>query len=563
VINGMHLDGRMNVPDLPEYDGLPGVEARKLVVRDLEVQGYLVKTEEYVHDVGHCDRCGAVIEPLVSEQWFLKMDQMAARAIEASGRGEVRWHPERYERTYLDWLRGIRDWCVSRQLWLGHRIPVYSCGRGHTFASVDEPAGCPECGSGDLTPDGDVLDTWFSSALWPFATLGWPEDTEDLRAFYPTNLNTTAREIINLWVSRMVMTGLEFMGRVPFHDVAITCVVQSADGRRMSKSKGNVVDPRGIIRKYGADALRAWAASVAMSSQDVRFDESRIEGFKRFANKLWNATRLVLGGLGEDPVATPAPDAELEVLDRWILSRLQDATEQARRGIEEYEFQLAVGALYDFAWHDFCDWYLESVKPRLRDGDPAARAVLVHVLDVLLRLLHPFMPFVTDELWERLPGDRDFLDRVTWPAVDDRFRNPAAEGSAERLITLVEAVRRARRAAGAPPKGGRLHLEDGMLDPGLAATAAHLAGVELAPVLATPGIPMPGVAARVEFPSAAAANGNLHSKELERLKSELDRAETRLSNPDFLAKAPPAVVEKERARVSELRAAIDRLGSPA
>jgi valyl-tRNA synthetase len=283
----MHLDGRMNVPDLPEYDGLPGVDARKLVVRDLEAQGYLMETREYVHEVGHCDRCGAVIEPLVSEQWFLKMDQMAARAIEASERGEVRWHPERYERTYLDWLRGIRDWCVSRQLWLGHRIPVYTCDRGHTFASVDEPAGCAECGSAELTQDPDVLDTWFSSALWPFATLGWPEDTEDLRAFYPTDLNTTAREIINLWVSRMVMTGLEFMGQVPFRDVAINCVVQSADGRRMSKSKGNVVDPRGIIQKYGADALRAWAASVAMSSQDVRFDESRIEGFRRFANKLW------------------------------------------------------------------------------------------------------------------------------------------------------------------------------------------------------------------------------------------------------------------------------------
>jgi valyl-tRNA synthetase len=562
VINGMHLDGRMNVPDLPEYDGLPGVDARKLVVRDLEAQGYLMETREYVHEVGHCDRCGAVIEPLVSEQWFLKMDQMAARAIEASERGEVRWHPERYERTYLDWLRGIRDWCVSRQLWLGHRIPVYTCDRGHTFASVDEPAGCAECGSAELTQDPDVLDTWFSSALWPFATLGWPEDTEDLRAFYPTDLNTTAREIINLWVSRMVMTGLEFMGQVPFRDVAINCVVQSADGRRMSKSKGNVVDPRGIIQKYGADALRAWAASVAMSSQDVRFDESRIEGFRRFANKLWNATRLVLGRLGEDPVASPAPDAELELIDRWILSRLQEVVGQARRGIEEYEFQVSVGALYDFAWHDFCDWYLEAVKPRLRDGDPAARAVLVQVLDVLFRLLHPFMPFVTDELWHRLPGDRGFLDRAAWPELDERFRNPAAEAAVERLIALVEAVRRARQAAGAPPKGGRMRLEGG-LEPELAAIAADLAGVELAPALATPGIALAGVPARVEFPSAAGAgNGTVHKKELERLRSELGRAESRLANPDFRAKAPAAVVEKERARVAELRAAIDRLEQP-
>jgi valyl-tRNA synthetase len=580
VINAMHPDGRMNVPDLPAYDGLPGVKARERVVRDLREQGYLVGTEEYVHQVAHCDRCGAVIEPLVSEQWFLRMDELAARALAASqggvddpgspGRppqggtppsghaGRLRWHPERYERTYLDWLHGIRDWCVSRQLWLGHRIPVYTCPNGHTFASVEEPERCRRCGRGDLRQDPDVLDTWFSSALWPFATLGWPDQTEDLRTFYPTDLNVTAREIINLWVSRMVMTGLEFLGELPFQDVAITCVVQSADGRRMSKSKGNVVDPRGIIRQYGADALRGWAASVAMSSQDVRFDETRIEGFRRFANKLWNATRLVLGGLGEEPVATPAPDAELEVLDRWILSRLQDAADRAREGIEGYQFQDAVSALYDFAWHDYCDWYLEAVKPRLRDGDPAARAVLVHVLDVLLRLLHPFLPFVTEELWRRLPGERDFLEKTAWPEPDERFRDPEAEAASGRLVTLVEAVRSARQAAGAPPRGGRLRLEQA-LEPELAAIAAHLAGVELATELASPGISLAGIAARVEFPAAQPANGSVHRRQLQRLQADLDRAEGKLANPDFLARAPAAVVEKERARVAELRAAIARL----
>jgi valyl-tRNA synthetase len=581
VINAMHPDGRMNVPELPAYDGLPGVEARERVVRDLREQGYLVGTEEYVHQVGHCDRCGAVVEPLVSEQWFLRMDELAASALAASRAERLRWHPERYERTYLDWLHGIRDWCVSRQLWLGHRIPVYTCPDGHTFASVEEPGRCRRCGRGELRQDPDVLDTWFSSALWPFATLGWPDQTEDLRTFYPTDLNVTAREIINLWVSRMVMTGLEFLGELPFQDVAITCVVQSADGRRMSKSKGNVVDPRGIIRRYGADALRGWAASVAMSSQDVRFDESRIEGFRRFANKLWNATRLVLSGLGEEPflseggasppapagrspspgapaLATPAPDADLEPLDRWILSRLQDAAGRARDGIEGYQFQDALSALYDFAWHDFCDWYLEAVKPRLRDGDPAARAVLVQVLDVLLRLLHPFLPFVTEELWQRLPGERDFLDRTTWPEPDERFRNPEAEAAAGRLVTLVEAVRSARQAAGAPPKGGRLRLEQA-LEPELAAIAAHLAGVELSTELASPGISLAGIAARVEFPAAQPANGSVHRRQLQRLQADLDRAEGKLANPDFLSRAPAAVVEKERARVAELRAAIARL----
>jgi valyl-tRNA synthetase len=558
IINGMHLDGRMNVPELPAYDGRPAVEARELVVRDLEASGHLVRTEPYTHEVGHCDRCGAVIEPLISEQWFLRMREMAARAIEASERGEVRWHPERYERTYLDWLRGIRDWNVSRQLWLGHRIPVYTCGNGHVFACVDEPTRCPECGNTALEQDSDVLDTWFSSALWPFATLGWPEDTEDLRTFYPTDLNATAREIINLWVSRMIMTGLEFMGAVPFSDVAVHCVVQTADGKRMSKSKGNALDPREIIRKYGADALRGWAATVAMSSQDVRFDESRIEGFKRFSNKLWNATRLVLNGLGEDPVGVPAPDGDLQLMDRWILSRLQETVEAVGRGIEEYSPQVSVNALYDFAWHDLCDWYLEAIKPRLRDGDPAARAVALHLLDHLLRLLHPFMPFVSEELWHRLPGDREFLVRTYWPRQDQRFRDPDAEAQVGRLIALVEEVRRARQGAGASRSGGRLSLA-APLEPELAAVAAQLASVELADQLAGPGLALVEVAGRVEFP-AAAVDDKTQAAARERLLKDRARAQEKLSNPDFLARAPAAVVERERAKVAELDAALARLG---
>jgi len=297
VVNGMNLDGTMNVPDLP-YDGLPALEARRRVVEDLKAQGFLVKEEPYTHEVGHCDRCDAIIEPLISEQWWLRMEVMRDKALEASAAGKVRWHPDRYERTYLDWLRGLRDWNVGRQLWLGHRVPVYYCDNGHQIVAVERPHECTECGSTTLTQDPDVLDTWFSSALWPFATLGWPEETEDLQAFYPNNMNSTAREIINLWVSRMIMTGLEFMGEVPFADVAIHCQVQAADGRRMSKSLGTGVDPRGLITKYGTDAVRAWAASVAMSSQDVRFDESRVEGYRRFCNKLWNATRLVLASGG-------------------------------------------------------------------------------------------------------------------------------------------------------------------------------------------------------------------------------------------------------------------------
>jgi valyl-tRNA synthetase len=552
VVNGMNPDGTMNVPDLPAYDGVPALEARELVVRDLEARGYLVKTEPYVHEVGHCDRCGTVIEPLVSEQWFLKMDELAGRAIEASERGEVRWHPERYERTYLDWLRNIRDWCVSRQIWLGHRIPVYYCSSGHTFASVEEPESCRECGSRELRQDPDVLDTWFSSALWPFATLGWPEETEDLRAFYPTAMNSTAREIINLWVSRMIMSGLEFMGAVPFQDVAIHCVVQSADGRRMSKSKGNVVDPRQTMRKYGADALRGWAAAVAMSTQDVRFDETRIEGFRRFANKLWNATRLVLNGLGEDQVAVPAPDGELELADRWILSRLQSAIESAGRGIEEYEPQTSINTLYDFAWHDFCDWYLEAAKPRLRDGDAAARATSLHVLDTVLRLLHPFLPFITEELWHRLPGERDFLVRVRWPEVDERFQDAEAEGLVRELQAEVEELRYERTAHKAR-RGFYSPLPE--LDERRAGLIAVWTGVELVDDLpAGTRTRLGNVSWQAEPVSAGGSNGQLR-----RLRQELARSEAKLADADFVAKAPPAVVEKERAKAAEYRAAIERL----
>ena len=522
------------------------------MVRDLEAGGYLVRTEPYVHEVGHCDRCGTVIEPLVSEQWFLKMDELAARAIAASERGEVRWHPERYERTYLDWLRNIRDWCVSRQIWLGHRIPVYYCANGHTFASVDEPESCRECGSRELRQDPDVLDTWFSSALWPFATLGWPEDTEDLRTFYPTAMNSTAREIINLWVSRMIMSGLEFMGAVPFYDVAIHCVVQSADGRRMSKSKGNVVDPRQTMRKYGADALRGWAAAVAMSTQDVRFDETRIEGFRRFANKLWNATRLVVNGLGEDPVAVPAPDGELKLVDRWILSRLQSAIKAAGRGIEEYEPQVSINTLYDFAWHDFCDWYLEAAKPRLRDGDAAARATSLHVLDTLLRLLHPFLPFVTEELWHRLPGERDFLVRVAWPEADERFEDAQAEALVRELQAEVEELRFERTAHKA--RRG-FYSPQAHLDERRARLIAVWAGVELVDDLpAGTRTRLGQVSWQAEPVATGGSNGQLR-----RLRQDLARSEAKLADDDFVAKAPPAVVEKERAKVAEYRAAIDRL----
>ena len=558
VINGMHPDGRMNVPSLPAYDGVAAIDARERVVRDLDAGGFLVSREPYTHDVGHCDRCGTVLEPLVSEQWWLRMTELAEMSIEASAAGRIRWHPERYERTYLDWLHGIRDWCVSRQLWLGHRIPVFYCGNGHQFAAVDVPETCRECGASDLREDSDVLDTWFSSALWPFATLGWPGDSTDLRAFYPTDLDVTDRGIINLWVTRMIYSGLYFMGEVPFRDVIIHATIQSADGRRMSKSLGTGVDPREIVGRYGADALRAWTALVAMSSQDVRFDESRIEGFKRFSNKLWNATRLVVDALGQE--LSPAPEAsagKLGLADRWILARLQVAIRGVTEGIERYAFQNSITAAYDFAWHEFCDWYLEAAKSRLRGGDPDALATSLQVLDVLFRLLHPFMPFVTEELWHRLPGERDFLVRTAWPKADDHFDSRSAETSFGHLMKLVEEIRAARQATGTGDRGGRLQV--GGLDAEERELLASLARVELVDATAAGAMALSAADARLELPVSEEAERRRQA-ETKRLRADLEKIETKLANRAFRERAPAEIVAKEQARAEEIRAALDRLG---
>jgi valyl-tRNA synthetase len=553
IISAMHSDGSMNVPGLP-YDGLPALEARRRVVADLKAQGVLVKEEPYTHEVGHCDRCNAVIEPLISEQWWLRMEAMRDKALAASAAGKVRWHPERYERTYLDWLHGLRDWNVGRQLWLGHRVPVYHCANGHVVVAVARPDSCAECGSTTLTQDPDVLDTWFSSALWPFATLGWPDETEDLEAFYPNNMNSTAREIINLWVSRMIMTGLEFMGEVPFADVAIHCQVQATDGRRMSKSLGTGVDPRDLIEKYGTDAVRAWAASVAMSSQDVRFDESRVEGYRRFCNKLWNATRLVLSSPGTVPAERPGTlEVQEHLEDRWVMSRLSNACTAVTAGIEGFEFQDSMAAAYSFAWNEFCDWYLEAAKERLREGDAAAQDVAYFCLDNLLRLLHPFMPFVTEELWSRTPGHREFLMRAEWPHA--QFLDIAAEETFGQVMRIVEEVRGHRQAAGAPPRGGTLFLEPST-DKTVASLAARLAWVELAEVREE-GIPLVTAEGRVSFPHGA--GDSRRQAELRRLESDLAKTEGKLANSDFRTKAPPDIVKKLEDRAAELRSAIDRL----
>ena len=554
TVNAMNEDGSMHVPGLP-YDGMPALQARALVVEALRTQGLLVKEEPYTHQVGHCDRCHYVIEPLISEQWWLKMSELRDQAVAASEADRVQWHPERYERTYLDWLRGLRDWNIGRQLWLGHRVPVHYCENKHTVVSVDAPEECPVCHSKTFAQDPDVLDTWFSSALWPFATLGWPDDTDDLRAFYPTDVNCTAREIINLWVSRMIMTGLHFMRDVPFRDVVIHCVVQAADGRRMSKSLGTGVDPRDLLSKYGADAFRAWATSVAMSSQDVRFDESRVEGYRRFCNKLWNATRLVLSSPGESTAEPPGPlEAREHLEDRWILSRLAVAWHEITDGIEGFTFQDSINAAYGFAWNELCDWYLEAVKERLRAGDAPAQDVAYFCLDNLFRMLHPFMPFVTEELWSRLPGSRDYVMRAPWPERLDRYADPGAEAEFAQVIAIVEEIRGHRQAARAARRGGELRLDD--VHHSVAALASRLAQVELVDELEG-GTPLAAAAGRVKFPSGAGEARR--GKERTRLQDELAKIEAKLANPEFREKAPPEVVANLEERAKAIRDALKRL----
>jgi valyl-tRNA synthetase len=566
VIGVIALDGTMDVPELPLFHGLTVNQARVAVTEALGELGLIEGEEEYVHSVGHCDRCKGVLEPLISEQWWVTMGPLAEPGIAVVESGEVRFHPRRFANVYLDWMRNIRDWCISRQLWLGHAIPVSTCANGHRFAWIEHPTACPECGSTELTDDPDVLDTWFSSALWPFAIFGWPEDTPDLRRFYPTDVLVTAREIIFLWVARMVMTGLRFAGARPFGDVIINSTILAGDGSRMSKSKGNVVDPLDMIEQYGADAVRAWAGAVGTSGQDMRFDENRIASYRLFANKLWNATRLLVTRIGDGETIDAAPEVDPETLhaeDRWILARVAETVEACDAAIAGYRFHEVMERLYDVTWHGFCDWYVEMVKGRLADdADPASRAAATWtaatILDTLLRLLHPLMPFVTEECAVRLPGAAPTLQRREWPAPPAWWRE-AADGAAsgvDRVIELVGALRNARHDAGLPNSFRErqpvtLRTADEALSPSdLHRLVRALVPVEIVDELPAGATPVRVVAGGVE---AALHTGGAQTADRSRLEKELRDAEgqvahygRQLDNPRFVEGAKPDVVERTR-----------------
>jgi valyl-tRNA synthetase len=564
-------DGRMTA-EAGAYAGLDRFECRQRIVEDLRRLGLLERTEPYRHAVGVCYRCKTVVEPLVSKQWFVRVEPLAQAAVEAVRRGRIRIVPRAWVKTYEAWMTRIRPWCISRQLWWGHRIPAWTCeqcGRLHV-SRVDLDA-CPACG-GPVRQDEDVLDTWFSSGLWPFSTLGWPEDTPELKTFYPTSVLVTAYDILFFWVARMIMLGLHVMGEVPFREVYIHTLVRDPEGQKMSKTRGNVVDPLVLMDRYGTDAFRFTLAALAVPGvRDIRIAEDRVEGYRNFANKLWNAGRLVLSQL-EGYAPRAASRVPLTLADRWIRSRLQATVAAVREHLRRYRFHDAASALYQFLWHEYCDWYLELAKrPLYRPADPTERLrtqhVLVTVLETTLRLLHPFMPFITEELWQQLPHRGASIMVAPYPRARRRERDPEAERAMGFLMEVVTAVRTVR---------GEMRLSPALTVPVIARPAAehtellagHAAWVE---DLARCRLRVDPSASRPPDSALAVVRGTELYLELAglvdlaaeraRLEKEVRRAaeqvavlEAKLARPEFVERAPAEVVARDRARLAEERA---------
>jgi len=552
-ISAIGEDGRMAPGAGERFAGMTVEEARREVVAALREEDRISGTRPWEHDVPHSHRSGMRIEPLISLQWFCDVTRLAGPAIDVVRAGSLRFHPEKpWTGVYLDWLEKIRPWCISRQLWWGHQLPVWYRG-DEQYVGTEPPQG------EGWSRDPDVLDTWFSSALWPFATLGWPEETPELRAFYPTDVLSTARDIIFLWVARMVMFGLEFTGRAPFTDVPIHSVIQAPDGRRMSKSLGTGIDPIQEIDEHGADAVRFGLLAMS-STQDVRFSAQRVQQGRDLANKLWNASRLVL--LGVSPEARPDPDAVETVEDRWIVSRLERLTESTSGLVDGFELSRATLELYDGFWSELCDWYLELAKPRLYcEDNGAVSAVLLHALERVLALLHPAMPFVTEEVWSFLPGERGLLALAAWPEVDHARVDEEAEARVGRLIEAVTELRRYRDEVGAKASVAiPVRMEAAGYD-GLEEQLARLARLTLAPNgdEAVAEVRVPGGAVGI-LPSDAFDPEEARRRvaaRCEKLEGEIDRLERKLANERFTERAPAEVVEAERAKLAEYRAALD------
>ena len=580
VINVLTPDAKI-VDDYSKYAGMDRYEARKAIVEDLQAEGALVEIEDYSHNVGTCYRCGTTVEPRVSKQWFVKMEPLAKPAVEVVRNGEVKFVPERFDKTYFHWMENIKDWCISRQLWWGHRIPAYYCDDcGEVMVSAQEVHTCSKCGGHHVHQDPDTLDTWFSSALWPFSTLGYPDDTKELEYFYPTDTLVTGYDIIFFWVARMIFSGVEHMGQVPFHTVLIHGLVRDAQGRKMSKSLGNGIDPLLVIDQYGADALRFTLATGNAPGNDMRFSDEKVKASRNFANKLWNAARFVLMYLGND-YSYPGLPKDLAIEDKWILSKVNTLAKEVTDNLERFELGIAVAKLYDFIWDVFCDWYIEIAKIRLQSGEGAdtAKAVLVYVLTDILKLLHPFMPFITEEIYQAIPHDTESIMISKWPEYDPTLSFADEEAQMEKIMDAIRAIRNRRAEMNIPPsKKSKVYVETAFSDVFAVGSEfikrlAYASDVEIADAFGDLGNTVTIVTndAKIYIPLGDLVDFEAEAK---RLQKELAAAEEKLAfinkkldNPGFVNKAPEKVVQQNRdeaakltEKIANLRSSLENLG---
>ncbi len=561
------MDGAGNINENGgKYQGLSMMEARKQIVKDLEEGGYLLKVEPIKHNVGTCHRCHTPVEPRVSTQWFVKMESMAKPAIEAVRQKKIKIIPERLEKVYYNWMENIKDWCISRQIWWGHRIPAWYCDDcGEIFVSEEDIAVCPKCGK-PLRRDEDTLDTWFSSALWPFSTLGWPEKTEDLDFFYPTNTLVTGWDIIFFWVARMIFSGIEQTGEIPFDTVFFHGLVRDAQGRKMSKSLGNGVDPVEVIDKYGADALRLTIITGTSPGNDTRYSDEKVAASRNFANKIWNAARFIHMNIDGHEVSTELPE-ELTLEDKWIVSKFNRVARDMTENLERFELGVAVQKVYDFMWGDFCDWYIELSKGRMDDGN---RRVLCWVLGNTLKLLHPFMPFITEEIWQSLPHEGEAIMVSKWPEFDEKLDFPAEEAEMEKMMELITAVRTRRSEMNVPPsRKAHLYIETGVpeafdTEKESIARLAYCSGVETGESFNVPGaVTVVTSGCRAYLPMDdlidREAERKRLTKELESAKKQLETVENKLGNETFMSKAPQNVIDGVRANGEKLKEKVQRI----
>ncbi len=581
-INILDKNGFINENGGP-YKGLSRFDARAKVVEDLEKLGLLVKIEKHMHAVGHCYRCHTIIEPYLSKQWFVKIKPLAEEGIRAVEDGRIRFVPKNWEKTYFEWMYNIRDWCISRQLWWGHRIPAFYCNDcEHITVQVDDPSECGKCKSKNIRQDEDVLDTWFSSGLWPFSTLGWPEKTPALEKYYPTSVLVTAFDIIFFWVARMIMMGLKFMGDVPFRDVYIHALIRDESGAKMSKSKGNVIDPLIMMEQYGTDALRFTLAMLAAQGRDIILSEKRIEGYRTFCNKIWNATRFILMNLGDGFSERQLAAEELETFDRWILHRLNEAIRATDAALAEYKFNDAAHAMYSFWWHEFCDWYIELTKQRLYDKDAGAgkssdtaRQVLFHVLRKSTQLLHPLMPFITEELWEKIKGEEEGLIMISrWPEPRPEFDFASESAETALFQEIVYRIRNIRGEMNVPPdkkapvvfktasdavasiiRREEVHIKALARVESITIDANYApANTDASAVMTDLEIFIP-LKSLIDFDKERARI----DKEIEKMKGDLGRVEQKLNNESFIGKAPADVIEREKAKRNEMAEILSKL----